>query len=87
MVPDAGERLSQAALSPAVQVNVPVPVLEIVKDCADGLAPPDVPVNDRLDTFRLITGLDVGAELSVSETGITCGVLVAPVAEIVIAAV
>ena len=87
LVPDAGERLSHAALSPAVQASVPVPVLEIVKDCAAGLDAPDVPVNVRLGTFRLITGLDVGAGLSVSETGMTCGVLAAPLAEIVTAAV
>ena len=87
LVPDAGERFNQAALSPAVQVSVPVPVLEIVKDCADGLDAPDVPVNVRLGTLKLITGLDVGAGLSVSDTGMACGVLAAPLAEIVTEAV
>ena len=87
LVPDTGERLNQVALSPAVQVNVAVPALEIVKDCVAGLDAPDVPVNVRLVTFRLMTGLDVGAGLSVSDTGMTCGVLAAPLADTVTAAV
>lgn len=87
LVPDVGESVSQAALSPTVQDNVPVPVFEIVRDWVAGLDPPAVPVNAILLTLSPMTGLAVGAGLTVRETGMTCGVLVAPVAEIVMAAV
>lgn len=87
LVPEVGESVSQAALSPTVQDNVPVPVFEIVKDWVAGLAPPAVPVKARLLTLRPITGLAVGAGLTVRVTGMTCGVFAAPEAAMVTAAV
>ena len=38
-VPEAGDKVNQAALSPAFQFKVPLPVLLIVKVWAAGLAP------------------------------------------------
>jgi hypothetical protein len=47
-VPDAGLRESQAALSLALQLKVPPPVLLMVKACAVGLPPPCWTVKERL---------------------------------------
>ena len=47
-VPLAGETLSQLALSDAVQLIVPPPVLLTDSVLAAGLAPPAVALNDRL---------------------------------------
>src|SRR5690349_6778203 len=47
-VPPEGERLSQLALSDAVQLRVPPPALLTPIVFAAGLGPPAVPPNDRL---------------------------------------
>ena len=58
-VPEPGAKLSQALLSLAVQVKVPEPVLETVKDWLAGLLPPAVPVKARLVVLRPMTGVAV----------------------------
>ena len=82
-VPEAGLRLSQAPLSPTVQLSVPPPVLVMLTVLAAGFVPPCVPVNDRLVGLRPIVG---DAAATVSVTGTACGVFVAPVAVAVIVA-
>src|SRR5256714_9770465 len=54
LAPLVGERLSQLALSEAVQFIVPPPALVTVSVLAAGLDPPAVPLNARLvgDTER-----------------------------------
>ena len=83
----AGVSVSQLALSPAVQVRVPDPVLETMKDWAAGLAPPAVPEKARLLTLSPITGVAVEAAVMVRDTGMICGLFVAPDADTVMAAV
>src|ERR1700722_8091763 len=41
-VPDVAERVNQDALAVALQASVPVPLLVIWIDCAEGTAPPAV---------------------------------------------
>ncbi len=78
LVPEAGVRVSQAALSLAVHVKVPEPVLETVKDWVVGLVPPAAPEKAKLVALNPITGAAVEAAVTVSETGMV--LLLAPVA-------
>ena len=48
LVPAAGDRVNQVAVSLAVQARVPPPVLEILNVLGAGLAPPAVPEKARL---------------------------------------
>ena len=48
VVPEVGLRLSHAALSPALQFNVPPSGLAILNICADGFAAASSPENVRL---------------------------------------
>jgi hypothetical protein len=48
LVPDAGDKVNHAAVSLAVQVRVPPPVLEILNVVEAGLAPPAMPEKVRL---------------------------------------
>ena len=63
-VPEAGLTVNQAALSLAVQLSVPPPVLLMVRVCAKGLLPPCWAVKDRLVGLIPIAGLTgtTGAE-------------------------
>ncbi|MBK5281299.1 MAG: hypothetical protein JJE16_04330 [Nitrospiraceae bacterium] len=56
-VPEAGLRDNQAALSLALQLKVPPPVLLMVRVCAVGLPPPCWAVKDRLVGLVPIAGL------------------------------
>ena len=67
----------------AVQFSEPPPVLLIVTTCAAGLDPPWVPVKVNDDGAKLIVG---AAAVIVRVTGTVWGVLVAPVAEMVMVA-
>lgn len=82
-VPEAGLRLSQAALSLADQVRVPPPVLLIVNVCEAGLLPLCCAVKDKLIGLNPIAG-GVGGAATVNVTGIETAV--APVALMVIVA-
>ena len=87
-VPFSGEMEEiQPALALADQVRVPAPVLEMVKDWAAGLTPPAVPEKARLLTLSPMTGVAVEAAVTVRDTGMICGLFVAPDAETVMAAV
>lgn len=86
LVPVAGERVSQVALSPAVHVRVPLPVFEIVNDWVAGFVPPAVPAKLRLVRLMPMIGVDEGAAATVRDTGIACGVFVAPLAAMLITA-
>ncbi len=57
--PEAGLRVSQAALSLAVQVKVPPSVFAMLMSCAAGLVPPAVPEKLRLVGFRSRLGVVV----------------------------
>ena len=48
LVPDTGLRVNHAALSEALQLTVPLPLLEMLIGLAAGFVPPAVPVNVRL---------------------------------------
>ena len=63
-VPEAGLRDNHAALSLALQLKVPPPVLLMVTVCAAGLPPPCWAVKDRLVGLAPIAGLTerTGAE-------------------------
>ena len=82
-VPDAGAKVNQVALSLADHVKVPPPVLLRLSVCAAGLPPPWVAENEKLVGLAPMAG-GTGAAITVSVTGTDCGVLVAPVAVIVI---
>ena len=56
-VPLAGLSVNQAALSLAVQVSVPLPVLDIPIVCAVGLAAPAAPEKARLVGLSPIEGV------------------------------
>jgi hypothetical protein len=56
-VPEAGLRDNQVALSLALQLKVPPPVLLMVRVCAAGLPPPCWAVKDRLVGLVPIAGL------------------------------
>ena len=75
-VPAAGERVSQATLSRAVQLSVPPPVLRILNGWAAGLLPPCCAVNDRLVEFTPMaggTGAGVTTKVIGTETGCAPG--------------
>ena len=57
--------MSQAALSLAVQVNVPPPVLLMLNAWLDGLLPPCWTENDRLRGLAPIDGVEVGGGVGV----------------------
>ena len=80
-VPEAVAIESHDAVLETLQFNVPVPTLLMFTTCAAGLLPPWVAEKARLVGTRLMTG--IGGAVSVSVTITVCGVLVAPVAEIV----
>jgi hypothetical protein len=80
-VPEARLSANHAALSLAVQVRVPPPVLLIVRAWVAGLLPPCWAVNEKLPGLAPMAG----AAVMVKVTGIET--LVAPVALIVMAAV
>jgi hypothetical protein len=48
LTPDVGLRVNHDALSDALHVNVPLPLLEMLTVLAMGFVPPAVPVNERL---------------------------------------
>ena len=75
-VPEAGLRVSQAALSLADQVSVPPPVLLIVRACVAGLPPPCWAVKERLVGLAPIVGLTEitgagGGEINCANPGIS----------------
>ena len=67
-VPDAGLSVSQAALSPAVQLKVPPPVLLTLKAWLAGLPPPCCAVKVRLVGLAPMAG-GTGAAVTVKVTG------------------
>jgi len=81
-VPEAGLRLSQLALSVAVQFNVPLPELETEIVLFAGLLPPCTAENDNVVALRPMVG--VGAAVTSKLTLTVCGELVAPVPTMVI---
>ncbi|HEX7766866.1 MAG TPA: hypothetical protein VF443_09135, partial [Nitrospira sp.] len=81
-VPDAGLRLSQPALSVAVQLNVPLPELEIGIVLFAGLLPPWTAENDNVVALKPMVG--VGAAVTSKFTVTVCGELAAPVPTMVI---
>ena len=82
--PEAGLRPSHAALSLALQVKVPPPVLRIVSAWAAGLLPPCWVVKEKLVGLAPIAG-GTEAGVTVKETSTVTGL--APVALMVTAAV
>jgi hypothetical protein len=68
-VPEAGLRVSHVALSLAVHVRVPLPVLLMLRDCGAGLAPPWVAVKERAVGLAPMAG-GTGAAATVKVTGI-----------------
>ena len=79
LVPVPAGELSdnQAALSLAVQLKVPPPVLLMLRVCAAGFAPPWVAAKDRLVGLAPMAG-GTGAALTVKETGTVTGVIPVP---------
>ena len=67
-VPDAGERVNQAALSLPDQVRVPPPVLLMLRVCATGFAPPCVAVKESAVGLAPMAG-GTGAAVTVNVTG------------------
>jgi hypothetical protein len=76
-VPEAGLRVSQAALSLAVHVRVPPPVLLILRVWLAGLPPPCWAANEKLVGLVPMAG-GAGAAVTVKVTGTKT--VVAPVA-------
>jgi hypothetical protein len=76
-VPEAGLSVNQAALSLAVQLKVPPPVLLMLTVWDAGLAPPWVAVKERLVGLAPMAG-GMGAAETVKVTGTET--VVAPVA-------
>jgi hypothetical protein len=75
-VPDAGLSDSHVMLSLALQFKVPLPVLLMVKVCAEGLPPPCWAVKDRLVGLVPISGLAEttgaeGGEINCANPGIS----------------
>ena len=75
-MPEAGLSDNQAALSLALQLKVPPPVLLMVKVCAVGLLPPCWAVKDRLVGLVPIAGLTEttgaeGGEINCANPGIS----------------
>jgi hypothetical protein len=81
-VPDAGLRPSQLALPVAVQLNVPLPELEIEIVLFAGLLPPCTAEKDNVVALRPMVG--VGAAVTSKLTMTICGELAAPVPTMVI---
>lgn len=81
-VPEAGLRLSQLEFSVAVQLNVPLPELEIEIVLFAGLLPPWTAENDNIVALRPMVG--VGAAVTPKLTLTICGELAAPVPTMVI---
>ncbi len=81
-VPEAGLRLSQLALSVAVQLNVPLPELEMEMVLFAGLLPPWTAENDNVVAVKPMVG--VGAAVTSKLTVTVCGELAAPVPTMVI---
>jgi len=67
-VPEAGLSLNQAALSLAVQLSVPPPVLLMLKVWVAGLVPPCVAAKERLVGLTPMAG-GTGAVVTVNVTG------------------
>ena len=67
-IPEAGLSLNQAALSLAVQLSVPLPVLLMLKVWVAGLAPPCVAVKERFVGLAPMAG-GTGAVVTVNVTG------------------
>jgi hypothetical protein len=79
-VPEAGLSVNQAALSLALQLSVPPPVLLMVTVLVAGLAPPWVAPKERLVGLAPIAG-GTGAVETVNVTGtVTVGAPVATTA-------
>ena len=76
-VPLVGVSVSQAALSLAAQVSVPLPVLDTPIICAAGLAPPAAPEKARLVGLSPIAGVAL-PDVTVMVIG-TCLVVPPPV--------
>src|SRR5262245_12911164 len=76
-VPASGVTVSHGASSLTWKLSVPVPVLLMVSVCEAGFAPPSMPLNEKLAGLTPIVGAGAGSTVSV--TGITTGVFVAPV--------
>ena len=81
-VPEAGLRLSQLEFSVAVQLNVPLPELEIEIVLFAGLLPPWTAENDNVVALKPMVG--VGAAVTSKLTVTVCGELAAPVPTMVI---
>lgn len=67
-VPDAGLRLSQLALSVAVQLSVPLPELEIETVLFAGLLPPCTAENASVVALSPIVGVGAAVMSSVTVT-------------------
>ena len=80
-VPEAGLSVNQAALSLALQLKVPPPVLLMLTVWVAGLAPPCVAVKAKLAGLALMAG-GTEAAVTVNVTGTVT--VVAPVAVCVI---
>src|SRR3977135_1272411 len=71
-VPEAGLRVNHVALSLALQLNVPPPVLLMLRSCAAGFAPPAVAAKERLMGVARIAG-GTGAAATGKVTGTVTG--------------
>ena len=77
-VPLAGDRPSQLALSEAVQLMLPPPVLLTDSVLAAGFGPPAVPLNDRLVGLTDSDGAEkapLGELVDIMDVGFTCAYL------------
>ncbi len=70
-LPEVGESVNQVALSLAVQVSVPPPVLLIARACAVGLPPPCCAVNETLVGLAPMAGGEVGGGVEEDDAGAT----------------
>ena len=71
-VPDAGESVNHAALSLAVQLSVPPPVLLMLTVWVAGLMPPWVAAKEKLVGLAPMAG-GTGTVVTVNETGTMTG--------------
>ena len=85
-VPPAGESVNQGALSLAVQVRVPPPVLLMLRVCGAGLAPPWVAVKESAVGLAPMAG-GTGAAVTVKVTGTVTGVTPVPPLNVTVAAI
>jgi hypothetical protein len=76
-VPVLELKVNQAALSLALQFNVPPPVLLMLRVCVAGFAPPWVAAKARLVGLMPMAG-GTGAAATVKETGTLTGVTPVP---------